>query len=302
MNAGQLRIGPVRFDVHTDPAFTVSYRDKAYAGFWEERGAERQNKSRARMDVHVSQGACELPDSEPIYRGGKNWAMWRDNGSLIVCSGFHGQANPRFYARVKNDLSSATLLLDPSREGENALFDAPFRYPLDQILTWGLLSQIGGVIMHAAVAVKDGVGCVFTGRSGAGKSTISSFCSEAGWKILNDDRVIVYPGSEGLMVSGTPWHGSGRYAEAAEVKLGAIFFIHKSANDWSESISSDESRLALLDVAAVPWFHDEWSAGALSAVEHISKNADFYRLHFTKSLLAVNQVEWVLNHKHGVVS
>jgi len=300
MSAGQLCIGPVRFDVAAEPGVTLKYSDKAYQGFWREAGQPAISPVEASMNVSVRMGANPLPVHEPIYEGGKNWAMWRDGQDIIVCSGFHGQPVPRFHARIDRDLRHAVLILDPARVGSGTLIDAPSRYPLDQILTWGLLSRIGGIIMHAAVAVKNDQGYIFTGRSGAGKSTISSLCKDAGWQILNDDRVIVYPGAKGLRVCGTPWHGSGRYAEAADVSLGGIFFIHKSANDWSETVRSDEAKLALLDVAAVPWFHDDWSAGALNSVDAISQKALFYRLHFTRTMAAVTQVEWVIGHQMGV--
>ena len=300
--AGQLDVGPLQWTVQVPDGGVVRYSDPAYAGFW--RNADHNSEAACtplvRLPVTITRQALQIPASEPLYCGGKNWAIWSDDSHLIICSGFHQQSAARFHCRLSRDFSHADVALDPAREGvDGKIYDGPLRYPIDQILSWGMLSRCGGMILHASVAVKDGAGWVFAGRSGAGKSTMSSLCHAEGWKILNDDRVMLYQRNGKTMVAGTPWHGSGRFAEAMEVPLGGIYFLKQAVEDRVEIIDSAQARLSLLDIAAIPWFEDDWSGNTLQTVDSFTKSIPFHRFHFTKSPSAVRAIEM---HQHQNMS
>ena len=305
-DAGHLDIGPLRFLLRLGSAGTVRYSAPAYAGFFlppgdlaspeAEFGSPAAQGGRDRplceLPVEIVRRAAPIPSREPLWSGGKNWAVWEDGADLICCAGFHAREHARFECRVARDLSRAELALDPGLEGAGPeTYESPLRYPVDQILSWGMLSRIGGALLHAAVAVRDGVGWVFAGRSGAGKSTLSALCHAEGFRILNDDRVLVFRRHDEWKVAGTPWHGSGRFAEAAEVPLGGIFFLRRAAEDRLESISAAQARLALMDVAAVPWFEDAWSQGILDGLDHLAQGVESCRFHFTKTSAAVRVLE-----------
>ena len=182
---------------------------------------------------------------------------------------------------------SRAELAPPSAAWAGGILESPLRYPLDQILSWGMLARIGGALMHAAVGVKNGVGFIFTGRSGAGKSTISALLRAEGWRILNDDRVLVFRRGGEWRVAGTPWHGSGRFAEAAEAPLGGICFLRQADEDSLDPMPASQARLAILDVAAVPWFEASWSQGVLDGLDRLVRDIEVYRFHFTKTPAAV---------------
>lgn len=50
-----------------------------------------------------------------------------------------------------------------------------------------LLRQRGLLVIHACTIKKNGSSAVFVGNSGWGKSTIASFFTQQGWKLLSDD-------------------------------------------------------------------------------------------------------------------
>ncbi|MBN1260708.1 MAG: hypothetical protein JXB35_08510, partial [Anaerolineae bacterium] len=80
-------------------------------------------------------------------------------------------------------------------------------YPLDEILVVNLLAKGRGVLLHSCAVDDDGHGTLFLGESGAGKSTTARLWSEAGVRVLNDDRVIVRQSGGRFWAYGTPWHG-----------------------------------------------------------------------------------------------
>lgn len=285
--AGQLEIGPLRFRLETAAGLEVRYSDPAYAGFYA--AGESRRPADLELPVVIRRGARTVPAGEPLWRGGRNWAAWADGPELVICAGFHGRERARWCGRVARDLSRAEL--DVDFDGD--VCEAPLRYPLDQILAWGLLSRIGGALLHSAAAVKDGRGLVLAGRSGAGKSTLAELCRAAGWRILNDDRALVYRRGGSWTVAGTPWHGSGRFAEAAEAPLGGILFLRQASANRRETMPAATARLALLDVAAVPWFEDDWAQGTLDGLDRLAREVETGGFHFTKAPEAVATLEGV---------
>ena len=280
--AVHLDVGPLRFALRNAEPGAVRYSDPAYAGFFCAAGGETPL---AEMPVDIVRRAVAPPAGDPLWRAGDHWAVWKDEGELVFRVGLRLPESAQRSCRVAPDLARAELAL-PAAAWTNGVCEAPLRYPLDQVLSWGLLARIGGTLLHAAVAVKDGRGWVFTGRSGAGKSTISALLLAAGWRILNDDRVVVFRRGGTWRVAGTPWHGSGRFAEAAEVPLAGLCFLHKAAGCRLEAMPAAQARLALLDVAAVPWFEETWAQGILDGLERLTRDVEIRRFHFAKSAAA----------------
>ena len=286
--AVHLDLGPLRLHLRTDGTVPLRYSAPAYAGFFSPAAPRAGADPLVELSVDVVWGTSAVPARPPLWQIGQSWAVWEAGADLLGLAGFHGPASAFFGCRVARDLSRAELAVDPALPGSvPGRMESPLRYPLDQVVSWGLLSRIGGALLHAAVAVNDGVGYVFAGRSGAGKSTLSELCHAEGWRILNDDRTMVFRRGGEWRVAGTPWHGSGRFAEAAEVPLGGIYLLQQASENRLEPLSGSPARLALLDVAAVPWFEDSWAQGILDGLDRLAGNVEIRRFHFTKTPASV---------------
>lgn len=235
--------------------------------------------------MDVSAPGRPAPPHPPEYSAGRNWACWREGDTRVLAAGWQNRAVARFLCRADRDLHQAELFVD----GDPT--DAPLRYPLDQVLSWGLLARCGAVLLHAAGVECDGVGRVLAGHSGAGKSTLAALCASEGWNVLNDDRVMIYPDGAGWRVAGTPWHGSGRFASNRSVPLAALYLLQQDRRDISEPLSVNDARMALLEVASVPWFDEEWSQGALNAIAGLTREVPAFRLRFTRSPGAIRALE-----------
>lgn len=282
----QLTIGPVRFVFHGNDRSSVQYSGWAYRDFFSEAlPAEGLPSPLIEISVKLVRGGLDLPSEAPLYESGGNWAVWPDRGGWLFCSGFSRRSQPLFSCRVSKELDQATLYVDGDLE------EAPLRYPMDQILTWGLSARCGGVVMHSAIAVRDGVSLIFAGRSGAGKSTLSALCQAEGWRILNDDRVILFHRDGEPRAAGTPWHGSGCFAEADEVRPDGILLLAQSNTERLERMSHQAARLELLEMTSIPWFEDEWSQGALNALDALVESIPVYRFNFTNTPSAARALE-----------
>jgi len=282
MVAGILNVGPIRVVLYSADSTPIHYDDWAHREFFSPVLPPPDSSPVVELPVHIVRGTLRCPDGVPLFESGNNWAVWPDGDCWFFASGYANRETPHRVFRVSRALDRATLHVN----GDPA--DAPLRYPLDQILMWGLLGRCGGLLLHASGVVRDGAGHVFAGRSGAGKSTLSAFCHVEGWDVLNDDRVMVWPDAEGCwQVSGTPWHGSGCYARNQTVPLRALYMLQQDVEDRLEPMPARDARLALLDVSAIPWFEDDWSQSSMHALERLTADIGVYRFRFTRSETAV---------------
>ena len=142
-------------------------------------------------------------------------------------------------------LDDASMLLDS--------FGAEFRgvrheYALDSLLrillTMVLLPR-RGFLLHAATVVRDGRAYVFTGRSGAGKSTVASL-SPAG-TVLTDEISLLRFTDGCWQAYGTPFWGEFRAAGQNEhYPIAGIYTLVQSAEDRVEGLTTKEMIRALL--------------------------------------------------------
>ena len=102
---------------------------------------------------------------------------------------------------------------------------SPLKYPLGPIVMNYMTLHSDAVMMHASCAF-DGINArIFTGFSGAGKSTMSKIWSEAQNQIVNDDRLIVRKQGDSYFVHNTPMYYVDRPKKAP---LSAVYLISHS--------------------------------------------------------------------------
>jgi hypothetical protein len=133
----------------------------------------------------------------------------------------------------------------------------PLQYPLDELLMVHLLSQGRGVEVHGSGVVSpEGIGTLFAGQSGAGKTTMAKlWLSEPGVTILSDERVVLRQEGDDVWMYGTPWHGDGRIANQGRARLGRIFFLRPAAQNQIAPLSLTTTIARLFSCGFAP-FHD----------------------------------------------
>lgn len=99
------------------------------------------------------------------------------------------------------------------------------KYPMGPIIMHYLTVKVDAVMMHASCAFDGKKGRLFSGFSGAGKSTISRIWAESGAQIINDDRLIIRNIGDKLYVYNTPMYYTDRSKKAT---LDGIYLISHS--------------------------------------------------------------------------
>ena len=157
-----------------------------------------------------------------------------------------GEDEITFYGPVADErVAWAQLVVDPSfrrarlvqRRDWGGHPTLRVGYPVDEVLMCRLLMADGILIVHGATVEYEGMALLFTGHSGAGKSTIAAIAESAGARVLSDDRSIVTMRESTPTVWGTPWHGTHRRGSPDPIELTAMFLLVQDLEDRTEPIS-----------------------------------------------------------------
>jgi hypothetical protein len=104
------------------------------------------------------------------------------------------------------------------------------------------LAQTGGFLLHAASAVRKGRAFLFSGVSGAGKTTLSRLAPPDA-RLLTDEISYVTKHGTGYRACGTPFAGElARIGENVSAPIAGLFFLEKSSHN---QLAAMESGVAL---------------------------------------------------------
>ncbi len=99
-----------------------------------------------------------------------------------------------------------------------------------------------GIMMHASAVICNGKVILFTGVSGAGKSTQAGLWKEhAGADILSYDQALIFQQKKPVMVCGTPWAGKENVYKSGMYPLHAIVLVEKAEENMATELSKGEA-------------------------------------------------------------
>src|SRR5271167_4153542 len=127
-------------------------------------------------------------------------------------------------------------------------------YSLDsvlRILHSLIVAERGGFLLHAASAICDGRAYLFSGVSGAGKTTMTQL-APPDVTLLTDEVSYLRPGVDGYSAFGTPFAGElARPGENCSAAVAALFFLEQGPENVIEELSAGEAVRRLIDRKSV---------------------------------------------------
>ena len=100
------------------------------------------------------------------------------------------------------------------------------------------------LLMHGSVVAVDGQAYLFTAKSGTGKSTHTQlWMQQFGQRavMVNGDKPLLYVGSSGVTVYGTPWNGKEGLGHNIACPLKAICILTRSAHNHIAPITKHDA-------------------------------------------------------------
>lgn len=137
---------------------------------------------------------------------------------------------------------------DP-QEGRGRIRQSANPYSIDAVLRIVhtlVLAREGGFLLHAASAIRNGRAFLFSGISGAGKTTISRLIPPD-VTLLTDEISYVRHTADGYHACGTPFAGElARVGENQSAPVGGLYFLEKGSENKTETIGTAEAARSLL--------------------------------------------------------
>ena len=122
-------------------------------------------------------------------------------------------------------------------------------YSIDSILRIVhtlILAQEGGFLLHSAGAIRNGRAFLFSGVSGAGKTTISRL-APSDVTLLTDEVSYIRRVNGGYRACGTPFAGElARVGENCSAPIGSLFFLEKGPENKICSMAKSEATRRLM--------------------------------------------------------
>jgi hypothetical protein len=250
-------------------------------------------------DVRIRIEWCpflDLPVSRKLFDSGTTWRLYEDS------AGFSFDFNAPVFGRqpykrlfVDRAFRHATLQMNRAAFDGFPCESEPLEYPLDELLIMHRLTQEKAVELHGAGIVRaDGVGNLFVGHSGAGKSTTTRMWLEREEvEILSDDRIIVRrdPEMPGRMrIYGTPWHGEAMFATPASAPLARIVVLQHGKGNVLTRLPASEAVAELFARSFVPFHRHEYVDAALDFLEELVEAVPVYLYDFEPDQRAVDVI------------
>jgi hypothetical protein len=145
--------------------------------------------------------------------------------------------------------------------------DAAFR-----ILHSLLLAKQGGILVHAASAVRNGRAFLFAGVSGAGKTTITGLAPPDVIRLTDEISYLRREG-DGYVAYGTPFAGElGQPGENVRAPLAAVYLLAQGSENRVDPVSDADATRAVLE-SVLFFAHDSELVGRMfdSAYELVQR-------------------------------
>lgn len=163
----------------------------------------------------------------------------------------------------------------------------PLQYPMGPIIMQYLTVQSEAVMIHASCISSGDEGRLFTGFSGAGKSTISQIWANEGYVVINDDRIIIRKIENKYIAYNTPMY----YADSAkQVELKNIFIISHSPNNKLKKLNGALAITNVLAFCIQNNFNEKFISDNLNFIADMLSKVSVYKLGFVPDKNIINYI------------
>ncbi|MGN0600689.1 MAG: hypothetical protein ACI4JK_12455 [Oscillospiraceae bacterium] len=136
------------------------------------------------------------------------------------------------------------------------------------------------ILFHGSAVSVDGVGYLFTAKSGTGKSTHTRLWREMlGDRavMINDDKPLIRVSESGIIVYGTPWDGKHRLSTNIGVPLKALCILERAEDNRIVPITKKDAYNMLMQQVYKPT-EPQKLIKTMQLIDRLAANVKLYRL------------------------
>ena len=144
----------------------------------------------------------------------------------------------------------------------------------EALLEWDVL------LFHGSAVAVDGEACLFTAKSGTGKSTHTRLWRQVFGEravMVNDDKPFLRIGEDGVYACGSPWNGKHGLGTNISVPLKAICLLERGMENVITRLSAQDALKMLIQQSSRPV--DPRKMGKyLELLDRVASEVRFYKL------------------------
>lgn len=184
-----------------------------------------------------------------------------------------------YLIQTTHDYKEATIYVHDELALKHALMNFYSGYILHY--NWGLL-------IHSSCVVEDGKAHMFTGRSGAGKSTAAKLSAPR--ELLSDEATLVKISPEGITVYNSPFRSEiESTGQETPTPLKSIQLLRQASYNRRKQIKKSDALFDLMDKVFY-WVHSpEETKKIMMLLKNLVEKVPVYEMHFEK-----NETFWEL--------
>lgn len=159
--------------------------------------------------------------------------------------------------------------------------DLALKHALMNLYSSFIVHHNWGLLIHSSCAVEKGEAHIFSGQSGAGKSTAAMLSHPR--ELLSDEASILKITDSGVVVYNSPFNSELDSSDLDTAPLSSIQLLHQSLQNKRNQISKSDAFLHLIDKVFY-WEHShEETRKILHKIQQLVSHVPVYNLHFQKN-------------------
>ena len=138
-----------------------------------------------------------------------------------------------------------------------------------------------GLLVHSSSVIEKGKAHIFSGQSGAGKSTAAKLSHPR--ELLSDEASIIKITDQEVTVYNSPFNSELDSCNLPSAPLGSIQLLHQSLQNRRDRISKSDAFLHLIDKVFYWEYSDVETRRILQKLQQLVSTVPVYDLHFQKN-------------------
>lgn len=274
-------------ELKIDPVYNLFFRNEAEADVcifihsWEN-GLIAEKQSDFAAQIPFINGN-DLPQ--------RDWHIYKEKNNIFI----------KVYSSFEKEKVEILIQINDSKHWNIYIHDdlckdnvvEPLLHPVGSLLLYYLTSLNGDIFLHSSGIYDKIKGRIFSGFSGAGKSTMAKIWEQSGAEIIHDDRLILRKKNGNWFMHNTPVYLND-YPKSA--KLNELFIVHHASENGSVELTGANAAARLFAFCIQHDFDKSVVAKLLNSVAELCSQSKIYALGFVPDAQIVNYIRSLNTH------
>lgn len=231
----------------------------------------------------------DIPEDHRIFsQNGFHIGRDPETGAIRMASYCLQLKGWQLVADLSADFSSGTIYLRQEIDGKDP---NPLHIPMRNHLLHNRFAALDIAICHGSHVDLDGRSLVFIAKSGTGKTTTGLLWQDAGHRLFNDEKNLLFVRDDTAFAATSFWHGSYPITFPGEQPLAGIFLLVQAPENKLVPVPPVRAVARLLANTFSERYHKENFQRVIDTYTAVVERVPVFELHCTPDQRAVEIVK-----------